>query len=215
MLRILRISSRNCLASSPSIFNLFLTLPKNRHSLRFRNLNYTGRQNSRTIPIPISFNCNFIRGRRFDAFAPATVQFFVLLRLPQREMHRRQFRPSPANLFSPRDKLVSRGPIRLFDCFLRFRPEGGRGGEGATPGVSQGVLRALLSNRRLSSVSPLINIYAVLPNTWSHSRDHRRSGSFSVPPWCSITRPSLRPPRTRREGDTGRDVIIRDSAPPQ
>lgn len=70
MLRILRISSRNCLASSPSIFNLFLTLPKNRHSLRFRNLNYTKRQNSRTIPIPISFNCNFIRGRRFDAFAP-------------------------------------------------------------------------------------------------------------------------------------------------
>lgn len=137
----------------------------------------------RTIPIPISFNCNFIRASRRN-FAPATVQFFVQLGLPQREMHRRQFRPSPANLFSPRDKLVSRGPIRLFDSFLRFRPEGG---EGATPGVSQGVLRALLSNRRLSSVSPLINIYAVLPNTWSHSRDHRRSGSFSVPPVFNYT----------------------------
>lgn len=130
------------------------------------------------------------------------MQFFVLLRLPQREMHRRQFRPSPANLFSPRDKLVSRGPIRLFDSFLRFRPEGGRGGEGATPGVSQGVLRALLSNRRLSSVSPLINIYAVLPNTWSHSRDHRRSGSFSVPPVFNYTAifaaPSYSPRRWHR-----------------
>lgn len=132
-----------------------------------------GGKTPKTIPIPISFNCNFIRDKSRIS-GRNLVEFFVAP-TPTKGKAPSAIPTNPANLFSPRDKLVSRGP----DSFLRFALGG------VTPGVSQGAQ----TRPSFAFIQP--STFLRLPYKYLRrvaeyvvpfaTRDHRKSGSFSVP----------------------------------
>lgn len=110
--------------------------------------------------------------------------------LPQREKHRRQFRRTRP-IYSPREISSFRG-APILSCDSRW--------EGWPPAwvrAPKRVLRSLLSNRRLSSVS-LINIYAVSPNTSSHSRRGTTANRGRSPSPVLNYTAIFAAPRTRR-----------------
>lgn len=119
----------NCLASSPSIFNTFLT-PKTIARRYVRNLNYTGPQNTKRERSQSLFRLIAILFATTPCIpskirpppSPAAV-----FRRPNSLKGKRndQFRRTGANLFSPRDKLIS-----ILSC------NSSRGGD-PPPGVSQ------------------------------------------------------------------------------